>query len=121
MQHKELVKMDHNVSLLIHVINHNKNISMTSSEVLDLLLDIVRMLDFAVLRHNLIEQKVCCANSLVNRHILLSDCVECKRMVISISSDDEGSDENQEGELIKCSDLRNVLEPDEGTDEGEEE
>ena len=42
-------------------------------------------------------------------------------MVISISSDDEGSDENQEGELIKCSDLRNVLEPDEGTDEGEEE
>ena len=34
MQHKELVKMDHNVSLLIHVINHNKNISMTSSEVL---------------------------------------------------------------------------------------
>ena len=67
MQHKELVKMDHNVSLLIHVINHNKNISMTSSEVLDLLLDIVRMLDFAFLRHNLIEQKVCFANSFIIR------------------------------------------------------
>ena len=47
--------------------NHNHNhISMTSS---DILLDIVRMLDLAVLRRNLIEQ-----NSFVNRHILLSEC-----------------------------------------------
>ena len=60
---------------------------------------------------------------LVDRHILLSDRVECKREVISISSDDEGSDENQENELIKFGDLRNLLEPDKGKrekDEGEQ-
>ena len=126
MLHQELVKMDCNVSLLIHVINHNKNITMTSSEVLDLHLDIVRILDFAVLLQNRIERKVCCAQTfvgLVDRHILLSDRVECKRMVISISSDDEESDENQENELIKFGDLRNLLEPDKGKrekDEGEQ-
>ena len=42
-------------------------------------------------------------------------------MAINISSDGEGSDENREGELIKFSDLRNLLELDEGTDEGEQE
>ena len=44
-------------------------------------------------------------------------------MGISISSDNEESDENQENELIKFGDLRNLLEPDKGKrekDEGEQ-
>ena len=65
MLHQELVKMDCNVCLLIHLINHNKNITMASSEVLDLLLDIIRMLDFTGLLQNLIEQNVCCAQTFV--------------------------------------------------------
>ena len=69
------------------------NEELFSSTVIDCLLDIVKILDIAVLRRNSINNDMCCSHSSFYRQIVKTHCDECKQLDIMILSSDDDDNE----------------------------
>ena len=102
MRCEEIQNVSDDVCLLISFLNETVNI--ISSDVVDLLMEMCNMFNFAVSRRRAIDNNVCCVHSKIREQILQSDCLECKRMQVIIISDNEEKNEKE---------LENVFEIDE--------
>ena len=86
----EIRELEENINVQLSILNNEE---LFSSTVIDCLLDIVKILDIAVLRRNSINNDVCCSHSSFYRQIVKTNCDECKQLDIMILSSDDDDNE----------------------------